>query len=240
MRERTGAVLEAQERNNADIEKQISSENKASSKSSDTARQAGEDDEVLKMNAQLVVQGVRYASVHDAAAAREELKKILYIKSRMNYNNPEEVLAIYNKMIENKLFVTPTGHEFLFAVRSFLTDSPVIDNDRIYTINTDSLFTQRARNEARASMRPTLSPDARAQMKKMKNVYRTSVIVNIFLVLVIIALFVIALNSDNPNILNYKTVIENQYADWEQNLEEREKQLKEKERQMEKIQDGQD
>ena len=240
MRERTEAVLEARERNNAEIEKQIGSENRASSKSSDTAREAGAEDEVLKMNAQLVVQGVRYASVHDAAAAREELKKIMYIRSRMNFSNPEEVLAIYNKMIENKLFVTPTGHEFLFEIRALLIQAPGIDNDRIHTINTESLFTQRARNEARAAMRPVVSYDAKAEMKKMKNGYRTSVIVNIFLVIVIIALFAIALNSDNPNILNYKTVIENQYADWEQNLEERERALKEKERQTESMQNGED
>ena len=232
--ERTGAVLEAQEK--------IKAENRAASENSETARQAGENDnDVLKANAsQLVVQGVRYASIHDAAAAREELKKIMYIKSRMNYNNPVEVLAIYNKMIENKLFVTPTGHEFLFEIRSFLMQSPGVDPDSIYTINTESLFTQRARNEARASMRPSTPPDARAELKKMRNGYRTSVIVNIFLILVIIALFAIALNSDNPNILNYRNVIENQYAEWEENLEERERQLKEKERQTESGQNGKD
>ncbi len=223
-----------------EVQEKIKAENKASSNSSDTARQPGAD-EMLKANAsELVVQGVRYASVHDAAAAREELKKIMYIKSRMNMNNPAEVLAIYNKMIENKLFVTPTGHEFLFEIRAYLLQSPGIDKDTIYTINTESLFTQRARNEARAAMRPAYAPDARQEMKKMKNGYRTSVIINIFLVLVIAALFIIALNSDNPNILNYKTVIENQYADWEQNLEERERQLKEKEKQMENTQNGED
>ena len=225
-----------------EAQEKIKAENKAASENSETARQAGENDnDVLKANAsQLVVQGVRYASIHDAAAAREELKKIMYIKSRMNYNNPVEVLAIYNKMIENKLFVTPTGHEFLFEIRSFLMQSPAVDPDSIYTINTESLFTQRARNEARASMRPSTPPDARAELKKMRNGYRTSVIVNIFLILVIIALFAIALNSDNPNILNYRTVIENQYAEWEENLEERERQLKEKERQMESGQNGKD
>ncbi len=225
-----------------EAQEKIKAENRAASENSETARQAGENDnDVLKANAsQLVVQGVRYASIHDAAAAREELKKIMYIKSRMNYNNPVEVLAIYNKMIENKLFVTPTGHEFLFEIRSFLMQSPAVDPDSIYTINTESLFTQRARNEARASMRPSTPPDARAELKKTRNGYRTSVIVNIFLILVIIALFAIALNSDNPNILNYRTVIENQYAEWEENLEERERQLKEKERQMESGQNGKD
>ncbi len=234
MKERTGAVLEAQEK--------VKAENRAASKGSDNARQVGKkDEEVLKAdNSQLVVQGVRYASVHDAAAAREELKKIVYIKSRMNYNNPEEVLAIYNKMIENRLFVTPTGHEFLFEIRSFLIQCGSVDQDMIYTINTESLFTQRARNEARASLRPAYSPDTKEELKRTRNGYRTSVIVNIFLILVIIALFVIALNSDNPNILNYRTVVENQYADWEQNLEERERALKEKERQMESGQNGKD
>ncbi len=217
-----------------DYSRQVGDENRESSRNSENARQIGGDgDEALKMNStELIVGDVRYSSVHDAAAAREELKKINYIESRMNYNNPEEVLAIYNKMIENKLFVTPTGYGFLFKIRHILLQYPGMDRDRIYPVVTDSLFTQRARNEARASLRPPVSQNTRDELKKVRNSYRLSVIIIIFLVALVIALFAIALSSDNPNILNYRTVIENQYSQWEESLSEREKALKEKEKQM--------
>ena len=45
-------------------------------------------------------------------------------------------------------------------------------------------------------------------------------------------MFAITLKSDNPNILNYKNAIVNQYASWEQELSEREKQLRQKENEL--------
>ena len=35
--------------------------------------------------------------------------------------------------------------------------------------------------------------------------------------------------ADNPNILNYKTAVLNEYAEWEQDLKEREAVIREKE-----------
>ncbi len=42
-------------------------------------------------------------------------------------------------------------------------------------------------------------------------------------------MFMIAVNSDNPNILNYETTIINKYASWDQELTERENKIREKE-----------
>ncbi|MBO6113106.1 MAG: hypothetical protein J6P45_08685 [Lachnospiraceae bacterium] len=184
-----------------------------------------------KTEDKLIVNGIRYISVHDAAAAKEEIKKIDYIKSRMNFNNPEEVYAIYDKMIDNRLFVTPTGYEFLFDIKKYLEDAPGIDNSSIKVIQTESLFTQRARNEARAENRPpSREQDLKNELKKNQTGYRTSVIINIFLVILVIAMFVIALSSDTPNMLNYRTAIENEYSEWEEELKKRESELSRREK----------
>ena len=42
-------------------------------------------------------------------------------------------------------------------------------------------------------------------------------------------MFVITIKSDNPNILNYETALQNRYSAWEQELNDREKAIKEKE-----------
>ena len=182
--------------------------------------------------AELIVNGIKYISVHDAAVAREEIKKMEYIKSRMNFNNPEEVNAIYEKMIDNRLVVTPSGYEFLLEIRNYLKGVPGIDQEKIRVIPTESLYTQRAKNEARAESRPASSPDLKKELKKTRAGYRTSVIVNIFLVILVIAMFVIALSSDTPNMLNYRNTIENEYADWEENLTERETEVRKKEKEL--------
>ena len=55
---------------------------------------------------------------------------------------------------------------------------------------------------------------------------------NIVMIVAIIAMFIITLNSDQPNILNYEKNIQNKYAAWEQELTEREQTIREKEREL--------
>ena len=56
-----------------------------------------------------------------------------------------------------------------------------------------------------------------------------SIILNLLLVAAVIAMFVITLKSDHPNILNYERTLQDRYASWEQELTEREAVLREKE-----------
>ena len=46
-------------------------------------------------------------------------------------------------------------------------------------------------------------------------------------------MFLITIKSDNPNILNYKEAIINEYASWEEELNAREEAIKEKEKELE-------
>ena len=43
------------------------------------------------------------------------------------------------------------------------------------------------------------------------------------------AMFVVAIKADNPNMLNYKTAVLNEYSEWEQELTQRENAVREKE-----------
>lgn len=51
---------------------------------------------------------------------------------------------------------------------------------------------------------------------------------NIVMVIAIIAMFIITLNSDQPNVLNYERNLQNKYATWEQELTQREQTVREK------------
>ena len=59
-----------------------------------------------------------------------------------------------------------------------------------------------------------------------------SVMLNVVLVIAVIAMFVITLTSDQPNVLNYERALTNRYASWEQELTEREQAVREKEREL--------
>lgn len=252
MQEKTEADLEAQEKTkgiNADITAaRIAYENTVSADSANTVsamnkvakaanapdpgaegESAGEKKARKFREDMLTVQGFRFSALADAKTAEEEYKKMVYIKKRMNKDNPEEILAIYDKMIENGLFVTPVGVDFLMRVREYLVDSKAIDPARIRPIETGSLFTQRARNEARAAARPRVTTDLVEENRMLKRKYRIAVALAIIAICLVGVMFVIAKTSSNPNIINYKNAIENQYSEWEQSLEKREQELKQKE-----------
>ncbi len=61
---------------------------------------------------------------------------------------------------------------------------------------------------------------------------RLSIFLNVLLAAAVIAMFVMALSSSQPNILNYRTTILNEYASWQQDLAEREQIIREKEREL--------
>ena len=71
---------------------------------------------------------------------------------------------------------------------------------------------------------------APSQYRELRARLRRSVILNIILVLLVIALFIITYTGKNANILNYEKVLTNRYAGWEQELTEREAAIREKER----------
>ena len=185
----------------------------------------------------LTVEGFRFTALADAKTAEEEYKKMVYIKEHMNRDNPEEVLAIYDKMIENGLFVTPVGVDFLMRIREYLADCGQIAPERIRPIETGSLFTQRARNEARAEARPRVTTNLTDEIREVRYKYHIALATAIIAVILVIVMFILANTTDNPNIINYRTAIENQYSEWEEALTQREEAVREKE---EALKNGED
>ncbi len=174
----------------------------------------------------LIVNGFRFGSLADAETAREEEKKIKYIAERMNYEDPVSVLVIYNKMIMNRVFVTPVGNIFLDGVQKFLLHSDKIDPEEIVPIPLYTLYTS-TMNGADVQPKTRITP---RKVENFRKQYTISKAVIVILLLMVAGMFVISNTASNPNILNYKAVLENQYASWEQSLTEREKRIREKER----------
>ncbi len=182
-----------------------------------------------------VADGYSFYTERDAALAQDELKKVKYIEQRLDYNNPKGVLRIYNKVIEEHVFRSPVGQYFLRNVRQFLLERPEIDPDAVSPIpmyvSYEGEFRAQA-NPAASRIKPAPPPKP-----KKSSALPLSIILNILLSAAVIAMFVIALNADQPNILNYERVITDRYAAWEQELTEREQTVRERERELEKWKD---
>lgn len=176
----------------------------------------------------LIVKGYKFGSLKDANMAREEEKKILYIGAKLNYDDPQSVLVIYNKMINNRLFITPIGQQFLNEVEHFLLKSPEVDDADILPIPLFTMFLQ-------GSMGEDVLPRIQARKKKPKDFhvqYNIARLIIALLIVCIVSMFAITINAENPNILNYRSRIEDEYASWEQELRQRESDVREKEREL--------
>ena len=182
-----------------------------------------------------VIDGFAFSDDADVSLASDEIEKIKYIAQKMNMNNPKGVLAVYDKLITSGIFVTPVGYEYLRTLQNYLYKSAEIPDDAVKEIPVPISYTRalNIRSEERDE-RLSQQREMRTLRKTFKNEYKVSLIVNIILIIMVIAMFVITLKAENPNMINYRTAILNQYSEWEQELNEREAAIKARELEMEK------
>ena len=186
------------------------------------------DKEVKKQ----MVGGYEFNTKEDAQLAKDELNAIKYVSAKTNTKDPKQVYNLYNKIIERKLFSTQIGMNYLKQLQTFLYKSSEIPNDKIQPIpiNADTqeaLDKRKEQIEFKSELR-----NLSIQVAKYRNNFIRAMVLNIILVIVIIAMFVILKTSSNPNILNYEVTIQNRYAQWQQELQSEEESLKAREQEL--------
>ena len=174
----------------------------------------------------LMVNGYRFGSFKDAQIAEEEIKKARYFENRLTGKPGRNRLAVYDQLLDKKVFQTPVGWEYLKYMQDEL-EGLGIPEEEIRPIPMYMTFAHEQVAEEERPVRQRIHP---SRKNKTENKYRISLLVNMFLAVLVIAMFVITIKSDNPNILNYKQTVLNQYATWDQELNEREKAIREKEK----------
>lgn len=172
-------------------------------------------------------EGFSFASAQDAKEAENERAKIEYLETHMDYDNPDSILKVYKKAIDDRVFKTPVGIMYLKELQGFLYQQTQIDQEQISDIPVYQVYVQ-SELEHRQKVRSRIKPGS----DKKSGVLRMSVILNLALAVAMLAMFVITLNSDQPNVLNYERAVTNRYASWEQELTEREQAVREKEREL--------
>lgn len=177
-----------------------------------------------------VVEGYRFASAEDADLARLELEKIRALESRMDYQNPEMVLSVYNRAIMNRTFQTPVGCQYLLKLRDYILETGAAREGEIRPIPFSVQFSGKAAQRNTSRQHPAEKIENGRTVPAWS--FGISVAMNVILVLLVMGMFMITLYSDNPNILNYKTQIVNEYASWEQELRAREREVSGREREL--------
>ena len=167
-----------------------------------------------------------YATKEDAEVAAKEKKQAAYLTAHIDLNQRENARKIYEKALQDRIFRTPPGLNFMTRLREGLinageTEVPPV---ALYVRFTGGF---REREE---------SPRERIKREEKKaraiNSKRLSVFLNVVLLALVAGLFYLTLSSPNPNILNYEQALQNKYASWESDLSEREQEVRRMEREL--------
>lgn len=178
-----------------------------------------------KENGKFMVGGYEFATKEEAQLAKDELNAIKYLSQKTNSKYPKQVYSLYNKIIERKLFSTHVGMNYLKNLQTFLYKSDEIPNDKIQPIPINAetqgeINIRRERSEFKSELR-----DMSVKVAKYKNNFTRVMIINVVLIIIIIAMFVILNTSSNPNIINYEVNIQNKYSQWQEQLQSQEESL---------------
>lgn len=179
---------------------------------------------------ELLVGGFLFGSRQDAELARQEMEKAAYLENRLDYDNPESVLVLYNKAIDSRIFKTPVGYRYLQQLQEYLEEKGLGDAAKsipLYNIFSSNLKEEVQQRTVKKRIQPSRYSGLRSNLRK-------SVLLNLALLVLVILMFVISLTGSSPTILNYEKKLTDKYAAWEQELTEREASLRQRERELEK------
>ena len=173
----------------------------------------------------LLVNGYRFGSYRDAQIAEEEIKKAKYFETKLTGKTGRSRLAVYNQILDKKVFQTPIGWEYLKYMQEEMQGLGLPEEE----IRPIPMYLTFVHEETQATEQPVRQRIRPSRRNDLIRKYRITLLLNVLLGILVVAMFAITIKSDNPNILNYKNAIVNQYATWEQELTEREDALRKKE-----------
>lgn len=179
----------------------------------------------------MAIDGFNFSDEADVSLVEEEILRIKYLSEKMDMSNPEVVLAIYDKLLTSSIFVTPVGIEYLRSLQSYLFKNPQIPDEAVRSIPIAISYSE-ALSKRQKERDEKIEKSKRVFRKTFKKEYKISLIANLILIVLVIAMFVITLRADNPNMINYRNAILDEYSEWQTDLTEREKVIKEREREL--------
>ena len=181
-----------------------------------------------------VVDGFQFGTDNDARLAKNEQIRIRNLEAKLDYNNTNMVYAVYKKAIENRVFKTPVGYDFLKKLQRCLNNAAGFDGD-IYDIPVQGVYSFRESTAPAVERVKASTKKKKERPKRDKEFFTKRILLcaNAVLAALVVLLFLIAYKgSSNPNVLNYEKAVKDRYAYWEQQLTEREQAVREKEREL--------
>lgn len=181
------------------------------------------------MGNKFTFQGHTFDDEKQLIAAKKEAEAIEYLRAKTDFSNMNNLMKLYNRILDRDMMETVVGIEFLKEIRETLIGSGMFTEDQVRPVPLlPEVKKLKKRKEVQTRSRErTLLERSERQNTILK-------VVCFFLVVLVIAMFVIVLNGTrSPLAIRYEEQILNKYASWAQELQEKEDYLRDYVRRLE-------
>ena len=155
-----------------------------------------------------------FESEEMAKAAEGEAEAIRYLREQTRMDDPDVVLKLYNKLLDEEYFATQIGISFLVELQEYLHTIPYIKNEDVRPIPiTKTAIIREPAKRKRGD-------------KSYKAQYRLTLFLSIVFGIIIVGMFGITyFSGNNVNMFNYEQSLIERYEGWEAELDAREAEL---------------
>lgn len=174
-------------------------------------------------NEQWIVEGFSFRTKQEYEKAAKEQESVAYIKANSDLKNVKSALKIYMNLTERDIFETVVGYNFMESLRRYILSKKIVPENMVPPIAIKPSIGSNVKKEGKEQSKAALEK----KCEKLEHKHSISMYLNVFLVMIVIAMFAISYYSPKNNEKIAREKIQNEYAQWEQQLQEREKALEE-------------
>ena len=175
-----------------------------------------------------IINSYQFETKEEYEQALQEKNGINYLNAQLDVNNIEKVYQLYTELVDKKIFITVIGIDYLKKLRGILLRDSRFSADNLRPIRITTVNKQ-VKNRVEKYISSKYETEVRQHKKEkegIRNKLNTSIIINVVLVIMLIAMFFISKSSSNPTIIDYERKLQDKYASWESDLREKEQELK--------------
>lgn len=176
-------------------------------------------------------QGYSFATAKEMDLAKKEEESIAYIRAKLDFKDRDKLRKMYDSFVEKQSFITPIGITFMKEIQNELSMFSV---QTIPPVPVTVPWEQKKSNQGKHTSSFLEESEKRKAIKKeMRDAkLRNSRIIIFFLVLVIAAMFGYVIYGNAPAFQDDEQKLQDKYATWQQQLEQREQELNAKEQEL--------
>lgn len=181
-------------------------------------------------NEKWVVEGFAFQTKEEYEIAAKEQESITYIKSKSDLKNGKAALKLYVSFVEKDVFKTVVGYTFMENLRRHIINQKVVPADMIPAVPVKKEIVK----EVKAAGKKDSVSALEKKCKELEHKRSISMYLNMFLAIIVVAMFAITYFSPKNNADVAREKIQNEYSEWQKQLDEKEKALEKKEASLQK------